>query len=706
MLSKTFYRKNGSWTSALDRRLQCLVLAVATATCWSYCWLEQSLALAQTPPIYDSTASSMPQPIYWRQSLFQIPYQWGSAAEPGAAIVVRLFASKDQGGSWQQITEAKPNVTSFSYRAEGEGDYWFAVRTLDRNGNSWPAGPLRPELRVIVDTTMPQIIGLRALQRPDGTIDIEWSGQDMHLDPSTWVIEVQREPNGPWSPVPTTNANVGPVAQTLPASSTNSGRLAYQPPIGAAPYAVRARVQDRAGNAATFVTRIEAASAGATSPSAVSNVEMQRLPVPALPVAASSGLTVNNPFAASPRPMPLAGIPIDTSSGNVSANTSDFPAGTTSGGWAGSNAGAASTGNSVVQPQDQHWPADTISRVPLRLWHGTGRGAASDSVTAYGNPTGIVSPTIAGGSANRSTSDAASPSIPADYAVVGGPHFADNQSPASVDQSAIQRLSPYRHAAVERLPDANLNPPDTGTATSATTQHHRGPFPNASELARQLPPGVQPKMVGSRTFALEYEVEEAGWQGISAVELWGTNDSGQSWRMYTRDDDNRTPLIVTVDGEGLYGFRIVVAGAGGEAPVRPVAGDQPELWVGVDLHRPVAELTSVEVGADNLADHMMLRWRAVDDNLDARPISLFYSSRSAGPWSSIATNLENTGEYSWRVERHVPSRFFLRLEARDAAGNIAAYETRDPIEFAPPVPNAQLRSAAPVNPAAAGAAYR
>jgi hypothetical protein len=165
--------------------------------------------------------------------------------------------------------------------------------------------------------------------------------------------------------------------------------------------------------------------------------------------------------------------------------------------------------------------------------------------------------------------------------------------------------------------------------------------------------------------------------------------------------------VVTVDEEGLYGFRLLVESA--DAPAaQPVAGDAPELWVDVDLQRPTAVLTAVEPGVGNMSDHLILRWRTADSNLEPRPISLFYSSRSAGPWSAVATSLENTGEYAWRVERHVPARFYLRLEARDTAGNLAAFQTRDAIEFAPPVANGRLRSAAPLDPTAVGdsAAYR
>src|SRR3954464_4042563 len=59
----------------------------------------------QAPP----AAAPLPEPIYWKQQLFLISYQWGSAAEPGAARAVWLFVSKDRGASWQKISEAKPD---------------------------------------------------------------------------------------------------------------------------------------------------------------------------------------------------------------------------------------------------------------------------------------------------------------------------------------------------------------------------------------------------------------------------------------------------------------------------------------------------------------------------------------------------------------------------------------------------------------------
>jgi hypothetical protein len=324
------------------------------------------------------------------------------------------------------------------------------------------------------------------------------------------------------------------------------------------------------------------------------------------------------------------------------------------------------------------------------LWSG-GVTASQDAVTSYSNPIGIGPPPIDDANADSSSLAINNSSQP--IATI------DSQQPTGANQ--IQPLGPFRQASIARAPGSSENEyAIVGEPVSQPPAAQRGQ--PATDISMQLlPAGVQPKLVGARRFALEYELDDAGGRGVSSVELWGTRDGGQTWRAYTRDDDNRSPLVVTVDDEGLFGFRIVVDGTAGPAP-RPTTGDQPELWVAVDLQRPTTELTAIEPGNGNMADHLILRWRAADDNLEARPISIFYSSHPVGPWSAIATSLENTGEYAWRVERHVPTRFYLRIEARDTAGNLAASQTRDPIEFSAPTVNGRLRSAEPIDPTATG----
>jgi hypothetical protein len=626
-----------------------------------------------------STTVSIPEPIYWRQTLFLIPYQFGSAAEPAAAQAVWLFVSKDRGVTWQKISEAQPHVKSFNYRAEADGEYWFAIRTLDKQGRAWPAGPYQPELRVIVDTTIPRIDVVQATRRADGAIDIQWRGSDANLDPASWKFESQTGAAAPWQSVQlhdTTIANAE-VANPPPGpdstdNSMHGGRSTWQPAAGPVPAAIRATVCDRAGNTATFRSEIQTVATILPA--------FQRLPA----------ITISGTL---PSPQPAANHTPSVAAG-VFEPPAALPLPVIAPGWISSS--------SVPElplfqpPADQPWPPGAISRAPFRL-STNGANSPNDSVTAYGNPQAVGAPLALQNSAPSSPADSG---IPARYATAGdtNQNAAINGADVSANQPAFQPLPPYREASPTPL--RNAQPPAGELFDSV-------PAPPAAYGGQNLPT-TQPMLVGSRSFALEYDVEQIGRSGISKVELWGTRDGGQTWRYYAQDDDNRSPLVVTVDEEGLYGFRIVVETADG-APLRPVSGDAPELLVGVDLRRPLTELTAIEPGAGNLADHLVLRWWAQDDNLEPRPISLFYSSRPAGPWSAVATSLENTGEYAWRVERHVPTRFYLRLEARDTAGNLAAFQTRDPIEFVAPAPSVRLRSAEPLDPTATGdeaASYR
>ncbi|NOY41705.1 MAG: hypothetical protein GXP26_07715 [Planctomycetes bacterium] len=247
----------------------------------------------------------------------------------------------------------------------------------------------------------------------------------------------------------------------------------------------------------------------------------------------------------------------------------------------------------------------------------------------------------------------------------------------------------------------NSAPELLGQATNSAQQALVGHTPNntggwSSPTARSLDSAADRRTVNSRTFDVEYDLQSVGPWGVSKVELWGTHDNGRTWQSYGADPDNRSPARVTVDGAGVYGFRILVDGANGLRAAPPRSGDQPELVVAVDLQPPSAEILSAQLGQGNLAGHLQITWRATDSNLEPRPIGLFYSAYPNGPWSTIAAGLENTGSYTWRLERHVPSQFFVRMETRDMAGNVATYQLPNPVALARPQPTGRLRNVRPV----------
>jgi hypothetical protein len=123
----------------------------------------------------------------------------------------------------------------------------------------------------------------------------------------------------------------------------------------------------------------------------------------------------------------------------------------------------------------------------------------------------------------------------------------------------------------------------------------------------------------------------------------------------------------------------------------------PDIWIGVDLTRPTCQITSTEVSPD--ASELVIRWRAADDVLDPRPIALYFSPGAQGPWTPIASGLENTGSYRWQLDTRVPPRIALRLEVRDEAGNVATSDTADPVALDRQRPEGRIRGVRPITTA-------
>jgi hypothetical protein len=64
---------------------------------------------------------------------------------------------------------------------------------------------------------------------------------------------------------------------------------------------------------------------------------------------------------------------------------------------------------------------------------------------------------------------------------------------------------------------------------------------------------------------------------------------------------------------------------------------------------------------------------------------------------TIATDLDNNGQYAWRLLRQIPERLYLRIEIRDKAGNVAVRQSPAPVVLNLPQPTGRLRSVRPVN---------
>ena len=161
-------------------------------------------------------------------------------------------------------------------------------------------------------------------------------------------------------------------------------------------------------------------------------------------------------------------------------------------------------------------------------------------------------------------------------------------------------------------------------------------------------------------------------------------------------------MVVTVPEEGTYGFSAVVQNGAGVSGPPPKSGQQPEIWIVVDMTKPLVRIASAMQGSGPEARSLIISWEASDQRLTAAPISLSYGLSPTGPWNPIASGLENTGHYAWAIDSGTPPQLYLRLEARDEAGNVGTFITPQPVVLdisAPKGARSRRASARPIRPA-------
>jgi hypothetical protein len=233
--------------------------------------------------------------------------------------------------------------------------------------------------------------------------------------------------------------------------------------------------------------------------------------------------------------------------------------------------------------------------------------------------------------------------------------------------------------------------PEPGTVAAPVSTRSTSPA-----MTARIPAGERPQMTNSRRFRLDYDVDSVGPSGVAEVQLWASDDGGQTWKLWGTDDDRTSPFDVEVNQEGVFGFRVVIVSQNGLAGRPPRAGDPADLWVGIDTHKPVVELTSAVYGEGHQVGRLIINWQADDAALDDRPITLQFSESPDGPWTMIASSLPNTGQYAWPADPQLPTEVYLRIEARDQAGNVGMQQLSDPIRVDGLVPKARIRGVLPI----------
>ncbi len=193
------------------------------------------------------------------------------------------------------------------------------------------------------------------------------------------------------------------------------------------------------------------------------------------------------------------------------------------------------------------------------------------------------------------------------------------------------------------------------------------------------PAASRERVVTTKRFQIGYKIDDVGPSGLGSVELFITQDQGQSWFKYGDDPDHQSPFEVEVPEDGEYGFAIRARSGVGLSIDPPAAGEQPAFKIVVDQTPPTLEMLPIRQGQGAQVNQLQLRWKMADAHPSDKPISIYVSGSANGSWESISGWRADTGEFVWTVGAGAPPQLYFKVVARDAGGNTVQAVTPRPI---------------------------
>jgi hypothetical protein len=398
------------------------------------------------------TELELPPAIVTSQTQFEIPFRTDDLN--GRLVEVQLYVSTDLGLTWNVYARQSPTTTRIPFQSVGDGEYLFALKTLDRDGKLLPTGPPIPTLRIVVDTVQPEL-NLRVEPDKSGRIAITWRSTDQNLDKSTLRLSYRVDgPNLPntWQALGT---GTPATAEHSADAMLYQDRVTWFPDTVAEAIVLKAEIQDFAGNLVTTYQPIGLGSLRSANPA------------PPLQGGQANALSPPDPAV----------------SGNSAASAS-------------SPGPSAGTSNSLVQSNQVQsnqvaaidWPASTEAGPGIASVGGQAFGGAADRQVGWGQTSsgpsiGRVEASPAQWTRDRSGLNPDSDASPRSPAIDPFRQMLAETGPPTqpANPSGTPTLTPSAN------PSGTLTLPPSGTGTSASGT---GTSSNPTSPPGRIPPGT------------------------------------------------------------------------------------------------------------------------------------------------------------------------------------------------------------------------
>jgi len=191
-----------------------------------------------------------------------------------------------------------------------------------------------------------------------------------------------------------------------------------------------------------------------------------------------------------------------------------------------------------------------------------------------------------------------------------------------------------------------------------------------STLPATPPVNAKIHQTNQSKFNLNYNLESA-LGNVIEVQLWATENGGQSWVQWGVDTDKQSPLEVEMQRDGVYGFKTVVITSGAGSNTQPLPDSKADIWLQVDTTVPLLTPGTLRHSGVAGIPEILIRWQATDDNFGNRPIRLHYQTTDDTTWHEISRAVPNTGIYRWNLNPNSQMQYKIKIEAVDKAGNLA-----------------------------------